>query len=89
MRDFSITNDHLKTVVPAQAGTQVRSASRGGTLLAKTDAGGGFRKHAAATHFLLLRQKKVTKEKATRVHRPLRGFPALLNVAGRSHGYAH
>ena len=89
MRAFIFKSVNVDTIVPAQAGTQVRSASRGGTLLAKTDAGGGFRKHAAATHFLLLRQKKVTKEKATRVHRPLRGFPALLNVAGRSHGYAH
>ena len=29
----------------------------------------------AAGCFLLLRQKKVTKEKATPVYRPLRGFP--------------
>jgi hypothetical protein len=88
MRDFSITNDHLKTVVPAQAGIPVSLSDELG-LSATNLAGGGFRKHAAATHFLLLRQKKVTKEKATRVHRPLRGFPALLAAAGHSHGYAH
>jgi hypothetical protein len=88
MRDFSITNDHLKTVVPAQAGISVSVSDEMG-LSATNLAGGGFRKHAAATHFLLLRQKKVTKEKATRVHRPLRGFPALLAAAGHSHGYAH
>ena len=39
----------------------------------------------AASHFLLLRQKKVTKEKATLLLRPsLRyGFPALLACPGR------
>ncbi len=35
-----------------------------------------------ASYFLLLRQKKVTKEKATLVCRPLRGFPALLGKSG-------
>ena len=39
----------------------------------------------AASYFLLLRQRKVTKEKATRVHRPAKnaGFPALLEATGR------
>jgi hypothetical protein len=40
----------------------------------------------AASYFLLLRQKKVTKEKATRVHRPAKsaGYPALLASEGGS-----
>jgi hypothetical protein len=36
----------------------------------------------AASYFLLLRQNKVAKEKATPVCRPLRGFPALLDWPG-------
>jgi hypothetical protein len=51
MREFSITNDHLKTVIPAKAGTQVCLSDEMG-LSATNLAGGGFRKHAAATHFL-------------------------------------
>ncbi len=35
-----------------------------------------------ASHFLLLRQKKVSKEKATPGRCPLRGFPALLETPG-------
>jgi hypothetical protein len=66
MSAFLFKSVNVETVVPAQAGTQVRSASGGGSLLAKTDAGGC----PAAGNFLLLRQKKVTKEKATRVRRP-------------------
>ena len=62
MRGFSITNDHLKTVVPAQAGIPVSLPDEMG-LSATNLAGGGCRKHAAATHFLLLRQKKVSKER--------------------------
>ncbi len=51
----------------------------GGTVscLAST----GFRA-AARAYFLLLRQKKVAKEKATPVRWPLRGFPALLGLGG-------
>jgi len=36
----------------------------------------------AASFFLLHRQKKEIKEKATPVSRPLRGFPALLDWSG-------
>ena len=44
-----------------------------------TDAGGC----PAASPFLLLRQKKVTKEKATPGSSALTGYPALLTNAGR------
>jgi hypothetical protein len=40
----------------------------------------------AASNFLLLRQKKVTKEKASLRRRPLRGYPVLLAPAGGQSG---
>ena len=49
----------------------------------------GFRP-CGASHFLLLRQKKVSKEKATLGRCPLRGYPALLETPGgcATRGYA-
>jgi hypothetical protein len=81
MREFSITNDHLKTVIPAKAGTQVCLSDEMG-LSATNLAGGGFRKHAAATHFLCS-AKESKQRKAPRGSSPF-GFPALLAAAGHS-----
>jgi hypothetical protein len=60
------------SVVPAKAGIQWLSIFAEGKLRVffATDAGGC----PAARHFLLLRQKKVPKEKATPGSSPLRGF---------------
>jgi hypothetical protein len=48
----------------------------------KTNTAGGS---PAASHFLLLRQKKVTKEKATQVYRPC-GVPSISRKQGGAHG---
>jgi len=69
MRDFSITNDHLKTVVPAQAGTQVSRASTKRLLFLNADAGGGFANTRRLLTFFAP-TKKVRKERCPRVCRP-------------------
>ena len=57
-------------VIPTKVGIQGSRVKDHGRHCAETDAGGC----PAASYFLLLRQKKVTKEKATRRSRPF-GVP--------------